>query len=250
MQRPVVLVVDDEALIRELVRLYFERDGFVVHEASNGVEALAMIQAHHLDLVVLDLKMPELDGWEVCRRVRATSDLPILMLTGLGDLEHRMIGFNLGADDYMSKPFNGRELVAKAKVILRRTRSRRSDNSGLFEYGPLVVNRNGRTVWVDGAKLSLTRIEFELLWALVTNAGQLLSRDYLLEHVWGYQFPGGTRTVDVHVTKLRDKLGSPGERIATVRGAGYRFETGMTSGRDEGVAYRNSVSPAATVVIR
>ncbi len=224
MPQPRVLVVDDEATMRELVRLYLERDGFVVDEAANGIEALAMTQAQNYDLVILDLMMPELDGWEVCRRIRTTSDLPILMLTARGDLHDRILGLNLGADDYLPKPFDGRELAARANAVLKRNRPKRDEDPGVIKRGPLVLDPKSRTVQVNGSPVTLTPKEYELLCLLVTHPGQVFTRDHLLDTVWGYGFAGGTRTIDQHVKNLREKLGDAAGLIGTVWGVGYRLE--------------------------
>lgn len=224
MPQPTVLVVDDEATMRELVRFYLERESFVVDEAVNGVEALAKIQASHYDLVVLDLMMPELDGWEVCRRIRATSDLPILMLTARSDTYDRILGLNLGADDYLPKPFDGRELAARANAMLKRNRPRRDEDPEVIRTGPLLVDPKRRAVEVNGLPVTLTPKEFDLLYLLASHPGQVFSRDHLLDTVWGYGFAGGTRTIDTHIKNLREKLSDAATLIGTVWGVGYRFE--------------------------
>jgi DNA-binding response OmpR family regulator len=219
-QRPrTILLVEDEHAIGSLVSAYLQRDGFQVVWLRTGEEALAELDRHDLRLIVLDIGLPGIDGFEVCRRVRARSDVPILMLTARDEEADRVVGLEIGADDYVPKPFSPRELVARVKAILRR--SERQDRPALLELGPVQVDREAREARVDGRELELTAKEFDLLAMLIENVGIVLSRERLLEEVWGMAYPGGTRTVDVHVAQLRRKLGAP-ELIRTVRGAGYK----------------------------
>ena len=217
-----ILVVDDERNIVELLRLYLEQEGFAVVAASDGEEALALHQRHDPDLVILDLMLPKLDGFEVCRRIRRTSDTPILMLTARSDDIDAIVGLELGADDYVTKPFNPRALVARVKAILRRvgptTRGARP-----IEVGTLRIDPRRREASVGDRDLELRAREFDLLAALARDPGVVLTRDALLEDVWGTDFPGETRTVDVHVAEVRKKLGDDGPPIETVRGLGYRL---------------------------
>jgi two-component system response regulator ResD len=218
-----VLIVDDEAPMRELVRLYLERAGFQVSEASGGREALAKLAKESVDLVVLDLMMDDLDGWEVCRRIRAESELPILMLTARGETFDRVAGLEMGADDYLVKPFDGRELVARCNAILRRGRPQPEEGTRI-RRGPLLIDEGSRTASLNGRPLPLTPKEFDLLLLLASHPGQVFSRDRLLDAVWGYDFAGAPRSVDTHVKNLREKLGDAAGLIQTVWGHGYRFE--------------------------
>ena len=218
-----VLVVEDEQSIAELARAYLERDGYSVVWVRTGEEALAEIGRRPVRLVVLDVGLPgELDGFEVCRRLRARSGVPILILSARGDEIDRVAGLEAGADDYVPKPFSPRELVARVKAILRRAPERAAAEHGAtLTAGDVVLEHPSRTVTVAGETVELTSREFDLLAALLAHPNVVLSRDRLLELVWGGGYPGGTRTVDVHVAQLRRKLGRP-ELIETVRGVGYR----------------------------
>ncbi|MBP1704480.1 MAG: response regulator transcription factor [Chloroflexi bacterium] len=217
-----ILVVDDEPNIVELVRLYLEREGFAVLVARNGDEALAVAARHDPDLVILDLMLPKVDGWEVCRELRRRGDTPILMLTARSDDVDAIVGLELGADDYVTKPFNPRALVARVKAILRRTAATASGGRPI-EVGSLRVDPRRRDATVGERRLELRAREFDLLAALARDPGIVLTRDALLEGVWGTDFPGETRTVDVHVAELRKKLGADGPTIETIRGLGYRL---------------------------
>jgi DNA-binding response OmpR family regulator len=217
-----ILVVDDERNIVELVRLYLEQAGFAVVEARTGTEALAAHERHDPDLVLLDLMLPEVDGLEVARELRRRGDTPILMLTARSDDVDRIVGLELGADDYLAKPFNPRELVARARAILRRSEpGQRSDRPSVV--GPLRVDRRRREAYVGPRRLALRPREVDLLAALARDPGVVFSRDGLLASVWGTDFPGETRTVDVHVAALRARLGPDGPAIETIRGIGYRL---------------------------
>ncbi|MGZ4360157.1 MAG: response regulator transcription factor [Gaiellaceae bacterium] len=216
-----MLLVEDEQSIGNLVSVYLERDGFAVVWLRSGEEALAELDRHDVRLIVLDIGLPGIDGFEVCKRVRARSDVPILMLTARDEEADRVVGLEIGADDYVPKPFSPRELVARVKAILRR--SERQDRPALLELGPVQVDREAREARIGGRELELTAKEFDLLAMLIENVGIVLSRERLLDEVWGITYPGGTRTVDVHVAQLRRKLGAP-ELIRTVRGAGYKAQ--------------------------
>jgi len=224
MAKETILVVDDERNIVELAKLYLEREGYRVESARDGVEALTKIRALKPALVVLDLMLPELDGWEVCRRVRAESDVPIIMLTARSEDVDKIVGLELGADDYVTKPFNPRELVARVKAVLRRY-ERGLQPTRPLHLGRLVIDPARREVTVDGKPLQLKAKEFDLLLTMARHRGLVLTRNQLLDQVWGYDFYGNTRTVDVHIARLRDKLAGSGVSIETVWGVGYKLVT-------------------------
>ena len=221
-----ILVVDDEKRIIDLAQMYLEQDGFRVISTTNGTSAWRTILKDEPNLVVLDLMLPGMDGLEVCRRVREVSDVPIIMLTARSDDIDKIVGLELGADDYLTKPFNPRELVARIRAILRR-----SDRSGAHEDGPseisignLQINVHGREVKVGERGIDLRMKEFDLLQALAEHIGVVFSRERLLNVVWGYDFAGETRTVDVHIAHLRHKLRGMDPSIETVWGVGYKLE--------------------------
>jgi DNA-binding response OmpR family regulator len=216
-----ILIADDEASIRDLVRLYLEKEGYRVTAVTDGAQALAEVRRVPPDLVILDLMMPVLDGWEVCRRVRAESDLPILMLTARDQDIDKIVGLEMGADDYLTKPFNPRELVARVRAILRRTSAGPGDRPR--QLGDVVIDPGSREASAGDRPLPLRAKEFDLLLALADHANQVLSRDQLLDLVWGYEYHGQTRTVDVHVAHLRDKLADSRLEIETVWGRGYKL---------------------------
>lgn len=221
-----ILLVDDEQHIIELAQMYLEKDGFAVLSAGDGERALVMIAAQAPDLVVLDLMLPKLDGWEVCRRVRADSDVPIIMLTARDEAIDKIVGLELGADAYLTKPFNPRELVAWIKAVLRRSTARDAAapaEKALVVLGELAVNAASREVTVAGHEMALRAKEFDLLLALLDHKGIVLSREQLLDLVWGFDFYGQTRTVDVHIAHLRVKLAGSGVEIETVWGVGYKL---------------------------
>jgi len=217
-----ILVIDDERNIVELLRLYFEKEGWAVISAGDGEAGLELHRRHEPDLIVLDLMLPKVDGFEVCREVRRRGAPPILMLTARDDDVDSIVGLELGADDYVTKPFNPRALVARVKAILRRT-SGAGRSSRPIEVGSLRIDPPRREATVGTRRLELRSREFDLLAALARDPGIVLTRDALLEDVWGTDFPGETRTVDVHVAEVRRKLGDDGPRIETVRGLGYRL---------------------------
>ena len=219
-----ILVVDDEANIRELARLYLEKDGFSVVTAMDGEQALAQVRQDPPALMVLDLMLPEVDGWDVCRQIRASSDLPIIMLTARDEDVDKIVGLELGADDYLTKPFNPRELVARVRAILRRTTGRSgSERERARELGNVRLDPAAREVTVGGKRVALRAKAFDLLLALMDHPNMVLSREQLLDRVWGYDYYGRTRTVDVHVAHLRDKLGESDVIIETVWGKGYKL---------------------------
>jgi DNA-binding response OmpR family regulator len=217
-----VLVVEDESSIASFVALYLKNAGYGVKTAATGNQALADVAAETPALIVLDLMLPDIDGIEVCRRIRKSSDVPILMLTARDEDVDKIIGLEVGADDYLTKPFNPRELVARVKSILRRsTPERRQIETKQLRHGDLVVDAGRREVHVGDEEVQLAPKEFDLLWELLDHRGLVLTRDQLLERVWGYTFAGDTRTVDVHVRQLRRKLGDASP-IVTVWGVGYK----------------------------
>jgi two-component system, OmpR family, alkaline phosphatase synthesis response regulator PhoP len=217
-----ILVVDDERNIVELLRLYLEKEGWAVIAAGDGEEGLALHARHDPDLVILDLMLPKLDGFEVCRELRRRGDVPIVMLTARDDVVESIVGLELGADDYVAKPFNPRALVARIKAIFRRTEATGRGGRPI-EVGDLRIDPRRREATVGLRRLELRAREFDLLAALARDAGVVLTRDALLEGVWGTDFPGETRTVDVHVAEVRKKLGDDGPSIETIRGLGYRL---------------------------
>ena len=217
-----VLVVEDEASIASFVSLYLKNAGYAVKTVATGADALAQVGLQTPALIVLDLMLPDIDGIEVCRRLRRTSDVPILMLTARDEDVDKIIGLEVGADDYLTKPFNPRELVARVKSILRRaTPDRREVASATLTHGDLNIDAGRREVKVGDDEIKLAPKEFDLLWELLDHRGLVLTRDQLLERVWGYTFAGDTRTVDVHVRQLRRKLGDASP-IVTVWGVGYK----------------------------
>jgi two-component system alkaline phosphatase synthesis response regulator PhoP len=219
-----ILVVEDERNIASFVAMYLKNARYQVDIARDGAEALQKADSLKPDLVVLDLMLPDIDGLEVCRQIRSTSDVPILMLTARDDDVDKIVGLEVGADDYLTKPFNPRELVARIKSILRRSsqtaRSSRPQEAAM-EHGHLRIDAGRREVTVSGKQVQLAPKEFDLLWELLDHRGLVLTRDQLLERVWGYTFAGDTRTVDVHVRQLRRKLGEDCP-VATVWGVGYK----------------------------
>lgn len=220
-----ILIVDDEQHIIDLARMYLELEGFKITSCTNGLDALERIPAERPAAIVLDLMLPGLDGWEVCRRVRADSDVPIIMLTARSDDIDRIVGLELGADDYLTKPFNPRELVARVKAILRRSVKRDKQPADvMIRLDNLVIYPERRIVTVEGKTVNLRVKEFDLLQTLAENRGVVFSREKLLDVVWGYDFAGETRTVDVHIAHLRHKLEGMKAAIETVWGVGYRLD--------------------------
>jgi DNA-binding response OmpR family regulator len=217
-----VLVVEDEPSIASFVSLYLKNAGYTVRTAGTGGAALNAVASEMPSLILLDLNLPDMDGVEICRRIRKTSDVPILMLTARDEDVDTIIGLEVGADDYLTKPFNPRELVARVKAVLRRTSGeRRRDEGDEIKHGDVVINAGRREVFVGDEEIQLAPKEFDLLWELLDHRGLVLTRDQLLERVWGYTFAGDTRTVDVHVRQIRRKLGDASP-IVTVWGVGYK----------------------------
>ena len=214
-----ILVVDDDTNICELLRLYLTKEGYQVTVANDGEEGLEKFNAVKPDMVLLDVMMPRMDGLEVCRRIRKAGNTPVMMLTAKGETFDKVLGLELGADDYMVKPFDAKEVVARIKAVLRRCAPVKSR----FVMGDVALDNEAHTVTVKGKAVELTFKEFELLRCLMENPGKVFTRDMLLERIWGYDFGGETRTVDVHVRTLRQKLGETGRLVETVRGVGYRM---------------------------
>lgn len=221
---PKILVVDDEAHIRELVRLYLEDEGFEVIEKTNGSDALEYAENHIVDLVILDIMMPKMDGWALCQNLREFGEMPILMITAKGEPADRIKGFKLGTDDYLVKPFDPMELVLRVKALLKRYRISTSNE---IKLGGITLDRKSyQAVLHNGQTITLPMKEFELLYKLGSNAGQLFTRDSLITHIWGIDYEGDERTVDVHIKRLRERFAEYESdfRIVTIRGLGYRLE--------------------------
>ncbi|MCI5919459.1 MAG: response regulator transcription factor [Roseburia sp.] len=224
MEKVKILVVDDESRMRKLVRDFLVRQNYEVLEAGDGEEALDLFyQEKDIALIILDVMMPKLNGWDVCREVRETSKVPIIMLTAKGDESDELNGFELGVDEYISKPFSPKILVARVGAILRRS-GKTEETEENMELGGIVVNKTAHLVTVDGERIDLSFKEFELLSYFMENAGIALSREKILNHVWNYDYFGDARTIDTHVKKLRSKMGKKGEYIKTIWGMGYKFE--------------------------
>ena len=223
-----ILVVDDERNIVQLVRLYLSKEGFRVESASSGREALEKVQPVRPDLVLLDLMLPEMDGWEVCRRLRKQGDLPIIMVTARDDDVDKIVGLELGADDYLTKPFNPRELVARIKAVLRRSESGKAP-ARILRVADLDIDLDRREARIAGERVQLRPKEFDLLAALAGNPGVVYERERLLQLAWGYDYAGDTRTVDVHVTWVRDKISRSKAKIQTVWGVGYKLVDGAVA---------------------
>ena len=222
MAKETILVVDDEKHIVELARLYLEKEGYRVEDAGDGAEALAKVKSLQPALVVRDLMLPEIDGWEVCRRVRGESGVPIIILTARDDDVDKIVGLEMGADDYLTKPFNPRELVARVRAVLRRY-EKAARTEQVINIGQVAIDPRRREVAVGDKLVELRTKEFDLLLTLAQHKGIVLSRDQLLDLVWGFDFYGQTRTVDVHIAHLRDKLANSDLVIDTVWGIGYKL---------------------------
>jgi two-component system OmpR family response regulator len=220
-----ILVVDDDAHIRELISLYLTDEGFSIVEQANGEEALEYAASSLVDMVILDIMMPQMDGWELCRKLRELDDMPILMITAKGESTHRIKGFQLGTDDYLIKPFDPMEMVMRVKALLKRYRISVSHH---IQLGPIKLDRNNYEVLFEntGEALTLPLKEFELLYKLASYPGQLFTRDHLIQQIWGVEFEGNERTVDVHINRLRDRFETHATnfKIITLRGLGYKLE--------------------------
>ena len=218
-----ILVVDDESRMRKLVKDFLEREGFEVLEAGDGMEAMEIFyEEKEIALIILDVMMPKMDGWQVCREIRQYSKVPIIMLTAKSDEKDELQGFDLGVDEYITKPFSPKILVARVEAILRRSNVLAADDT--MEAGGIELNKAAHEVLIDGKSVELSYKEFELLAYFMSNQGVALSRERILNNVWNYDYFGDARTIDTHVKKLRSKLGAKGEYIKTIWGMGYKFE--------------------------
>lgn len=217
-----ILIVDDDPYIRELLVHFLTREGFELQEAADGEEALTALAESPFDLVILDIMMPNMDGWELCQELRSSYELPVLMLTAMGETAQKVKGFQLGTDDYMVKPFEPDELVMRVKALLRRYKIAASHQ---IQIGRVQMNRQTFELLLDGQPVTLPLKEFELLFKLASHPGQTFTRDQLIEQIWGFDYEGDERTVDVHIRRLRERFNDEcGFRIATIRGLGYRLE--------------------------
>ena len=223
MEGVTILVVDDEFRMRKLVKDFLQKEDFTVLEAGDGEEAIKIFDGNKekINLILLDVMMPKLDGWSVLRQIRQESKVPVIMLTARGEEQDELFGFELGVDEYISKPFSPKILVARIKAILNRTEDKQKENKN---YGGIEINTEGRTVTVDGKLVELSLREYELLKYLLDNENIALSRDKILNNVWNYDYYGDSRTIDSHIKKIRHKLGKKGKYIKTIRGVGYKFE--------------------------
>ena len=223
MNRCKILVIDDESRMRKLVRDFLMKKNYDVLEASNGEEAMEIFyEDKDIDLLILDVMMPKMDGWQVCREVRKVSKVPIIMLTARSDERDELMGFELGVDEYITKPFSPKILVARVEAILRRTNAAVDD--GIVDFGDIRMDKNAHEVFVNGNPIDLSYKEFELLSYFIDNQGIALSRERILNNVWNYDYFGDARTIDTHVKKLRSKMGEQGKYIRTIWGMGYKFE--------------------------
>lgn len=222
MEQIKILVVDDESRMRKLVHDFLAKQGYVVLEAENGEEAVDIFFSDkNIDLIILDVMMPKMDGWQVCKEIRQYSTVPIIMLTAKSDERDELMGFELGVDEYISKPFSPKILVARAEAILRRSNAVQEE---AVEIGGIVMDKSAHSVKIDGQPIDLSVKEFELLEYFLTNKGVALSREKILNNVWNYDYFGDARTIDTHVKKLRSKMGEKGDYIKTIWGMGYKFE--------------------------
>ncbi|MBR4282938.1 MAG: response regulator transcription factor [Clostridia bacterium] len=221
-----ILVVDDDLNISDLLRMYLEKSGYEVVIANDGRRALECFAEHSPNLVLLDVMLPKLDGWQVCREIRQTSDTPIIMLTAKGEAFDKVFGFELGADDYVVKPFDAKELVARVKAVLRRKCPQNTESEKIVKYDNLVINLTNYELWIKGNRVDAPPKELELIFHLASNPNKVFTRDQLLNEVWSYDYFGDTRTIDVHVKRLREKLEGVSNEwsLKTVWGVGYKFE--------------------------
>jgi len=219
-----VLLIEDEEKMRELIKIVFRKEDFVIIEAVDGKQGLNLFRTNSVDIVILDIMLPEIDGWTVCREIRRTSNIPIILLTARGEEFDKLFGFELGADDYLVKPFSPKELLARVKALLRRAEIKSNEAASYYKFGNIVIDRLSREVTVNGRAVNLTNKEYELLYFLAANPKIVFTREQLLLKVWGYEQYGDPRTVDTHIKKLREKLGDYSSCISTMWGVGYKFE--------------------------
>ncbi len=223
MTETTVMIVDDESRMRKLVKDFLVQKDFKVIEAENGEKAISLFEEKRdkIDLILLDVMMPKLDGWSVLRQIRQTSNVPVIMLTARGEEQDELFGFELGVDEYISKPFSPKILVARVQALLNRSKIKKSNKT---DYAGIVVDYDGRTISVDGKNVEMSLREYELLTYLLENESIALSREKILNNVWNYDYYGDSRTIDSHIKKIRHKLGKKGKYIKTIRGVGYKFE--------------------------
>ena len=219
-----VLLIEDEEKMRELIKIVFRKEDFVIIEAVDGKQGLNLFRTNSVDIVILDIMLPEIDGWTVCREIRRTSNIPIILLTARGEEFDKLFGFELGADDYLVKPFSPKELMARVKALLRRAEIKSNEAASYYRFGNIVIDRLSREVTVNEKPVNLTNKEYELLYFLAANPKIVFTREQLLLKVWGYEQYGDPRTVDTHIKKLREKLGDYSSCISTMWGVGYKFE--------------------------
>jgi len=221
-----ILVVDDDTNICELLNLYLKKEGFDTKTANNGKEAVELVKDYNPDLILLDVMMPQLDGWQTCRQIRKDFDTPIIMLTAKGETFDKILGLELGADDYITKPFDTKEVIARIKAVLRRTGEKAEDSDKIVKYDKLIINIENYELTVDGNTIDTPPKELELIYFLASNPNRVYTRDQLLDKVWGFDYYGDSRTVDVHVKRLREKLENVSDKwsLRTVWGVGYKFE--------------------------
>ncbi|MHC1682258.1 MAG: response regulator transcription factor [Clostridiaceae bacterium] len=219
-----ILLVEDDERMREIVTDYFSNEGFQILEAEDGRKAMEIFEAEEISLVILDIMIPQLDGWSVCKRMRKTSDVPIIMLTARSDEDDELMGYDLGADDYMTKPFSPKVLIAKSKILLKRAEGTIGRTDGILTYNGIEINKLSRSVKIHNESIELAPKEYELLLYMMENKDIVLSRENILRKVWGYDYYGDLRAVDTHIKKLRNKLREKATCISTIIGSGYKFE--------------------------
>lgn len=218
-----IMIVDDEERMRSLLKAYFKREGYNILEAENGIECMRIFNSKKVHLIILDVMMPVMDGWSVCNEIRKSSTIPIIMLTAKSEEDDKLLGYDLGIDDYVSKPFSPKVLVAKVKALIKRTYEDKSMKNNNYNYEGLCINEESHEVTIEGKEIYLSPKEFELLGYFTLNKGIVLSREQILNGVWGMSYFGDMRTVDTHIKRLREKLGEKAYLIITVRGIGYKF---------------------------
>ncbi len=227
MQKEKILIVDDDKNICDLLRMYLEKEGYAVVMEHNGIDAVNTFNTENPDLVLLDIMLPQLDGWQVCREIRKTSEKPIIMVTAKDETFDKVLGLELGADDYVTKPFDTKEIVARIKAVLRRTSATKGSDMKEVRYDKLVINLSNYDMKVDGVSVDTPPKELELIYHLASNPDRVFTRDQLLDDVWGFDYYGDSRTVDVHIKRLRDKLKGVSDEweLRTIWSVGYKFET-------------------------